>query len=218
MLANLNKNISRSAWDKIARESFKIEGNVNIIRCCNGVPSIAKLDKIFQPIDSKIKKSNKVMEAENPENTPSDLPEIEIDSSIKVKGQDINLREYGTQLKKHIASSESFDILISRMSEHLEVDTFKLIMALTQTFVETVREEMCQMLKYYFPTESILYQIILCISKHHPKWDFNEIEEHSSDILRRVRMFFVSTGPNPYAEFLKKCEVCAGYYDICKST
>lgn len=65
MLANLNKNISRSAWDKIARESFKIEGNVNIIRCCNGVPSIPKLDKIFQPIDSKIKKSNKVMEAEN---------------------------------------------------------------------------------------------------------------------------------------------------------
>ncbi|EDX09238.1 uncharacterized protein LOC6736797 [Drosophila simulans] len=208
-------NQQRSAWDKIAEESVKIEGNVNLIRSCNGVPSKAALDKIFQPIDNKRKKSKKRMEAENPENTQNDLSE---NGSIKIKGHDINLREYGTQLKEHIASSESFDILISSMSEHLEVDTFKLIMELTQTFVETVREEMCQTLKYYFPTESIIYQIILCISKHHPKWDFNEIEEHSSDILRRVRMFFVSTGPNPYAEFLKKCEVCAGYYDICKLT
>ncbi|EDW93435.2 uncharacterized protein LOC6532988 [Drosophila yakuba] len=208
-------NQQRAMWDKIAGESIRIEDNVHLIRSGNGVPTKAKLDKILQHVDSKRKQRKKRMEPKNRENTPIALPEM---LSIRVKGEDINLREFGTVLKEHIASLESFDILISSMSEHLEVDTFKLIMQLTQTFVENVREEMCQILKYYFSTESILYQIILCISKHHPNWNFNEIEEQSSNILRRVRMFFASTAPNSRTEFLKKCEYCVGYYDKCRLT
>ncbi|EDV50945.1 uncharacterized protein LOC6544185 [Drosophila erecta] len=204
----------RTVWNKIAEESIRIEDNVHLIRNGNGVPTKADLDNLFRLVDSK-KNKKKSMEPKNPGNKPFDLPEI---VSIRVKGEDINLREFGIYLKEHIASSESFDILISCMSEHLEVDTFKLIMQLTQTFVENVREEMCQILKYYFPTESILYQIILCISKHYPNWNFNEIEEHSSNILRRVRMFFASTGPNSRTEFLKKCKDCTGYYDKCNFT
>jgi len=183
---------------------------VDLIRSANGVPEKVELDNLFQPIQKK-RKLRKLPETPMNIIDVPDSPEI---TTINVKGEDINLEVYGMLLREHIVSLETFEILITSMSEHLEAETFKLILQLTQTFVENTREEMCQLLKYYFSTESVLYQIILSIRRYYPRWDFDEIEEQSSEILRRLRYFFASSDPNSRIEFLKKCDKCVGYYDL----
>ncbi|KAH8349522.1 hypothetical protein KR084_000888 [Drosophila pseudotakahashii] len=202
-------NQQRSYFDTISKESERIEGNVDLIRSANGVPTKLRLDQFLQPPQKK--KKQRKLKAKNTKDVEEYPAEI---TTLKVKGEEINLEAYGSVLKDHIVSLESFEVLITSMSEHLEPQMLKLILQLTQTFVENTREEMCQLLKYYFSTESVLYQIILCIKKHHPSWNFNEIEENSSDILRRVRYYFASSDPNSRIEFLKKCDQCSGYFDF----
>ncbi|XP_036670771.3 uncharacterized protein [Drosophila suzukii] len=208
--ASILINQQRSVFDKISEEAARIEGKVDIIRSANGVPEKVELDNLFQPIQKK-RKLRKLPETPMNIIDVPDSPEI---TTINVKGEDINLEVYGMLLREHIVSLETFEILITSMSEHLEPETFKLILQLTQTFVENTREEMCQLLKYYFSTESVLYQIILSIRRYYPRWDFDEIEEQSSEILRRLRYFFASSDPNSRIEFLKKCDKCVGYYDL----
>ncbi|XP_041564176.1 uncharacterized protein LOC108146349 isoform X2 [Drosophila elegans] len=196
----------KCVFTKISEESARNEGNMDLIRSANTVPTKEELDKLFNPkkkiLQNKTNKSN---------NEPMDSPEI---TTVNIKGEDIKLEDYGTIINKHIVCSESFENLIICMTENLEPEMFKLILQLTQTFMETTRMELIKLLKYFFSTESVLYQIILCIKKHHSNLDINEVEEQSPEILRRVRYFYVSCSPNSRPEFMKKCEKCVGYYDV----
>ncbi|XP_016966673.1 uncharacterized protein LOC108035520 isoform X2 [Drosophila biarmipes] len=208
---NILVNQERSVFDKISEEAVRINGKVDLIRSSNGVPLKSELDILLQPIQKKRKPKKLPETPKEPIDVLENSPEI---NTVKVKGEDIDLAVYGKTLRDHIVSLESFELLITSMAEHLEPEIFKLILQLTQTFVENTREEMSQLLKYYFSTESVLYQIICSIRKHYPSWNFNEIKEQSSEILRRLRYYFASSDPNSRSEFLKKCEKCTGYYDL----
>ncbi|KAH8286350.1 hypothetical protein KR054_007508, partial [Drosophila jambulina] len=191
----------RSQFEKIAGDTSFINERVNPIRSANEVPRKADLDEIFKSVVGNCQK-------------PIDEPmELLNNCPIPVKIEHINLKDYGQTLNEHILNTESFEALIASMSENLEPEMLKLIMKLTQNFMETTREELLKLLKYHFPTETVLYQILLCILKHHSNLDFKEVEDQSTDILRRVRYYFASACPNFRSEFLKKCPRCVGYYD-----
>ncbi|XP_052844846.1 uncharacterized protein LOC128257724 isoform X2 [Drosophila gunungcola] len=196
----------KCVFTKISEESARNEGNMDLIRSANTVPTKEELNELFNP-----KKKTRQNKTKKPTDEPMDSPEI---TTVNIKGEDIKLEDYGTIIKKHIVCSESFENLITCMSENLEPEMFKLILQLMQTFMETTRMELIKLLKYFFSTESVLHQIILCIMKHQSNLDINEVKEQSSEILRRVRYFYVSCSPNSRPEFMKKCEKCAGYYDV----
>ncbi|KAH8235001.1 hypothetical protein KR032_007541 [Drosophila birchii] len=181
-------------FDRISAEAQRIDGKVDLIRSANEVPSKIELHFMFK---TKTKLKGR--------------------PSVRLIKEDINLEDYGSALKEHILNNQSFDDLISSMSENLESDIVKLILKLTQTFVENTREELWQLLKYHFPTETILYQIIGCILKRHSDLNIKEIEEQSSDILRRVRYYFAQACPNSRPDQLTKCTNCVGYYYISKN-
>ncbi|XP_017071550.1 uncharacterized protein LOC108108135 [Drosophila eugracilis] len=205
---NILINHQRGIFDKVSKEVARIGGEVSLIRSANGVPPKDEIDDIFQLPNQKKRKPKKI--------DPEDSFAFSLDSknsTITVKKKHFNMDVYGTYLKEHIVSSECFEILVNSMAEHLEPEMFNIIMELTQSFVENTKKEMCHLLKYYFSTESVLYQILLSIKKHYPNWIFSEVEEQSSEILRRVRFYFASSLPNSRVEFLKKCDKCVGYFD-----
>ncbi|KAH8286351.1 hypothetical protein KR054_007509 [Drosophila jambulina] len=180
-------------FDQISEEAKRIEGKVDLIRSANEVPSKNELDIMFKT------KTN-----------------LEGAPSARQRKEDVHLEDYGSALKEYILNLESFDDLIVSMSANLEPEMLKLILKLTQTFVENTREELWQLLKYHFSTETILYQIILCILKRHSDLNIKKIEEQSSDILRRVRYYFAQACPNSRPDLLTKCTKCVGYYHIYK--
>ncbi|XP_041631369.1 uncharacterized protein [Drosophila kikkawai] len=188
-------------FDKIAEESERIEGRVNLIRSANEVPPRYELDKLFSS------KRKRIQEPSEASNSPLDL------TTIRVKGEAINLEDYGSALKEHIISSESFENLIICMSEHLEPEMFMIIVKLTQHFMEIIREGLWHLLKYHIPTETVLYQIILDVIENHPELNFKEVEERSSDVLKRVRLNFVLANPNSNPDFLTKCPKCCNFFD-----
>ncbi|KAH8342972.1 hypothetical protein KR059_002513 [Drosophila kikkawai] len=198
---NVLGNELKKHFDKIAEESERIEGRVNLIRSANEVPPRHELDKLFS---TKRKRIQEPSEASNP---PLDL------TTIRVKGEAINLEDYGSALKEHIISSESFENLIICMSEHLEPEMFKIIVKLTQHFMEIIREGLWHLLKYHIPTETVLYRIILDVIENHPELNFKEVEEQSSDVLKRVRLNFVLANPNSNPDFLTKCPKCGNFFD-----
>nr|XP_017028633.1 uncharacterized protein LOC108078975 [Drosophila kikkawai] len=191
---NVLGNELKRVFDKISEESKRIEGKVDLIRSANEVPSKSELDNMFKP-KSKVKGR----------------------SSKKESKECIKLEDFDSALKEHILNRESFDDLISSLSNNLEPEMLKLIVKLTQTFVENTREELYQLLKYHFPTETIMYRIIVCILKRHSDLNTKKIEEQSSDILRRVRYYFASICPNSRLDLLTKCPKCVGYYHISKN-
>ncbi|KAH8257248.1 hypothetical protein KR038_006031 [Drosophila bunnanda] len=181
-------------YNQISEEAKRIEGKVDLIRSADEVPSKKDLDIMF-----KTKKK------------------LRGPPKWRLRKEDINLKDYGSALEEHILNNESFDNLMYSMCENLEQEMLKLILKLTQTFVENTREELWQLLKYHFPTETILYRIILCILKRHSDLNIEEIEEQSSDILRRVRYYFAQACPNSPPDLLTKCTKCVGYYYISKN-
>ncbi|KAH8379027.1 hypothetical protein KR009_002738 [Drosophila setifemur] len=198
-----------SVFEKVSQEIKSIESRADIIRLVCDVASKQKLDYLFQTAAGKNTRGlpllNKLMYA------PVDILQL---TTVKVQGEDINLEDYGSVLKEHILNPESFEDLILSMSENLQPEMFKLILKLTQTFVETIRGELMKQLKYHFSTESVLYNIILVILKHHSDFDCKKVEEQSSEILRRVRYYFASCGPNPFPELGQKCPKCIGFFHI----
>ncbi|XP_017070725.1 uncharacterized protein LOC108107650 [Drosophila eugracilis] len=194
-------------FDKISGETRRIKGKVDLIRSANEVPTEIDLNELFK---TRIHRK-KLMINEIYSEVPVDLLQIK---KIQVEGEEVNLENYGTALIENILCSESFEDLIKNMVEHFEPEMFKLILQLTQTFLEKTREELWQLLKYHFSTETVLYQIILCVMKHHPNMDYNEVNKQSSDILSRVRYYFASASPNTFPELLIKCSKCVGYYYI----
>ncbi|XP_020816183.1 uncharacterized protein LOC110190176 [Drosophila serrata] len=184
----------KMVYNQISEEAKRIEGKVDLIRSANEVPSKKELDIMFR--------------------TKTKLKGLLID---RVRKEEINLEDYGSAFQKHILNNESFDNLMYSMCENLEPEMLMLILKLTQTFVENTREELWQLLKYHFSTETILYQIILCIFKRHSDLNIKDIEEQSSDILRRVRYYFAQSCPNSPPDLLTKCTKCVGYYHISKN-
>ncbi|XP_017053524.1 uncharacterized protein LOC108096439 [Drosophila ficusphila] len=201
----------RSDFLKISEEFKRLQGTVDLIRSANGVPTKQNLETIFKSTKKKPKKVTK--KPENPNDIPVDCPET---TTTKANAEIIQLEDFGTFLKEHVFSLESFEDLIAKMSEHFEPEMSRLILQLAQTFLETAREEMCQQIKFFFSTEFVIYHIILYITKHFSNLDYKEVEEQSSDILRHVRYCFASWNPNSRPEFLKKCDKCVGYYDLNK--
>ncbi|EDW40455.1 GL25254 [Drosophila persimilis] len=185
------------------------EGRLDLIRSANVIPTKKELQKLFKTRGASVCTSEPKLPAE-PSKVPPNLLQIR---SITVEGQDIQLADYGEAIIEHISSTESFEDLISSMAKYWKLDMCKLMLQMTQTFVESTRKELWLLLKYSYPTESVLYQIVLQTLKHHRSLNYKKVSEASPDILRSVRCFFVSCSPNCPPEFLNKCPKCVGYYN-----
>ncbi|KAH8349519.1 hypothetical protein KR084_000889, partial [Drosophila pseudotakahashii] len=194
-----------SVFEKISVENKRIEGTVDIIRSVNEVPKSTELNEFFKT--RRHRKKPTINEVHSI--VPVDVLQV---AKIQIEGEEINLKDYGTALINNIECSESFEDLITNMAGHLKPEMFELILELTQSFMEKSREDLWQLLKYHFSTETVLYQIILCVTKHHPNLDCNEVRKQFSDILSRVRYYFASASPNTFPELLQKCSKCVGYY------
>uniref|UniRef100_A0A6P4DX87 Uncharacterized protein LOC108038099 isoform X3 n=1 Tax=Drosophila rhopaloa TaxID=1041015 RepID=A0A6P4DX87_DRORH len=203
---NVLGNQLKSVFDKISKETKGFRGNVDLVRSANIVPTKKELNEIFL----KGFKKRKLTEDQ------SDVSVIPIESfkinEIQIKDEKVYLDDYGTALKEHIVSMDTFEDLITIMAENLEPEMFKLILHFTQTSMETTRKELWLERRHYLSTETVLYQIILYIMKQHSNLDYNEIKEQSSEILRRMRYYFASTTPNSPPELLTKCTKCIGFY------
>ncbi|XP_070070945.1 uncharacterized protein [Drosophila takahashii] len=197
----------KSIFQKISEETKRIEGTVDIIRSVNEVPTSIELNEFFKT--RRLRKRPVINEVHS--NVPVDVLQV---TKIQVEEEEVNLEDYGSAVIENIESPESFEDLITNMAEHLEPEMFKLILELTQSFMEKTREDLWQLLKYHFSTETVLYQIILCVMKQHPNLDYNEVRKQFSDILSRVRYYFASANPNTFPELLQKCPKCVGYYHI----
>ncbi|XP_044313781.1 uncharacterized protein LOC123036941 [Drosophila rhopaloa] len=206
---NVLGNQLKIVFDKISEETKSFRGNVDLVRSANIVPTKKELNEILKPSLKGFKK-RKLTEDQ------SDVSVIPIESlkinEIQIKDEKVNLDDYGTALKEHIVSMDTFEDLITIMAENLEPEMFKLILHFTQTSMETTRKELWLERRHYLSTETVLYQIILYIMKQHSNLDHNEIKEQSSEILRRMRYYFASTTPNSPPELLTKCTKCIGFY------
>ncbi|XP_026845396.1 uncharacterized protein LOC6595822 [Drosophila persimilis] len=203
----------QNIFDKISKEAKSVEesteGRLDLIRSANVIPTKKELQKLFKTRGASVCTSEPKLPAE-PSKVPPNLLQIR---SITVEGQDIQLADYGEAIIEHISSTESFEDLISSMAKYWKLDMCKLMLQMTQTFVESTRKELWLLLKYSYPTESVLYQIVLQTLKHHRSLNYKKVSEASPDILRSVRCFFVSCSPNCPPEFLNKCPKCVGYYN-----
>ncbi|XP_041452324.1 uncharacterized protein LOC111066558 [Drosophila obscura] len=199
----------QNTFDKISEEAMEAttKGRLDLIRSANVVPTKKELQNLLKTRGT----GSCIREPKLPAE-PSKVPPNQLQiRSINIKGQEIQLADYGEAIIEHISNAESFENLITSIAEHWEPDMCKLMLKMTQTFGETTRKEFW--IKYHLPTESVLYQIILHTLKRHSSLDYKEVSQALPDILRSVRCYFASCSPNCPPEFLKKCPKCVGYYN-----
>ncbi|SPP80113.1 Hypothetical predicted protein [Drosophila guanche] len=202
----------QNTFKKISEEAKAMEsstqGRLDLIRSVNEVPTKKELEKLLKTSGVGGHISGEPKLPAEPSKVPPNLLQIR---SININGQDIQLADYGEAIIANISSAESFEDLITSMAEHWKPDMCKLVLRMTQTFVESTKKEFW--LKYHLPTESVLYQIIRQTLKLHASLDHKEVSEALPDILRSVRCYFASRSPLCPPEFLKKCPKCVGYYN-----
>ncbi|XP_022229538.2 uncharacterized protein LOC111078908 [Drosophila obscura] len=137
-------------------------------------------------------------------------------SSVVVGGVVFVLKDYGEMIFTHIVNAESIENLITSMAERLEPEVFNFIMNLTRTFMDTMLEELTTVLKFFIATESVMYRILKFILDNYSAAAYDLIVEHTMDILQAVRAYYMALNPNSLSELVKRCDVCEGYYSICK--
>ncbi|XP_017071664.1 uncharacterized protein LOC108108213 isoform X2 [Drosophila eugracilis] len=189
----------KSVFDKLSEEAKSFKGVVDLVRGASELPYLDHLGEIF-------KAGSKGLEKKEPKEVNVTIP------IILIKGDKINLEDYGTTVKENILNQENFNDIITIMAEHLTPEMFRLILQFTQTFMETTRKKLLLERNHSLSTETVLYQFLLYIMKQHSNLDYINIKNNSSDILSRMQYFLASTSPNSPPEFLTKCTKCIGYY------
>ncbi|XP_037721598.1 uncharacterized protein LOC119554669 [Drosophila subpulchrella] len=136
-------------------------------------------------------------------------------SSVVVGGVTFALERYGQIIFDHIINAESFENLINGMADNLEPAVFDFVMKLTRTFMDTMLEDLNIVLKFFISTESVLFRILQQVMNQYRNMPYSVVEEHTGDIIRAVKVYFLSLNPNSYTGLLQKCTTCAGYFSIC---
>jgi len=136
-------------------------------------------------------------------------------SSVVVGGVTFALEKYGQIIFDHVINAESFENLINGMADNLEPAVFDFVMKLTRTFMDTMLEDLNVVLKFFISTESVLFRILQQVMIHYRNMPCRVVEEHTGDIIRAVKLYFLSLNPNSYTGLLKKCPTCVGYFSIC---
>lgn len=137
-------------------------------------------------------------------------------SVLMVDGVGIILSKFGTPLFEHIINAESFETALLSLADNLKEDMMTYILNLTQVFMEMFWDELNTVLKFYIPTESVLYRIGKHILDHYRGLTAVQIEKYASKILNEVQDYFMSLNPNSFPDLLTKCKICNGYYSICQ--
>ncbi|XP_017071670.1 uncharacterized protein LOC108108214 isoform X2 [Drosophila eugracilis] len=186
-------NYLKRVFDTIFWKTNRIEGKVDLIRSANEVPTKNDLYLFFH---RKLRK--------------------QYNRCFSVEKNTIKVEDLGSALRNNIENQENIEILITVMTKHLKPEMIQLILQLTQSFMESTREELWQLLKYHISTDIVLYQVIRIVLEDFSNLDPNEVKEQSSYILGHIKARFVSYNPNSPPELLKKCRKCVGYYHISK--
>ncbi|XP_070071052.1 uncharacterized protein [Drosophila takahashii] len=188
----------KSDFGSISEQANRFEEKVDLIRGANEM-SILQLDMLLK---------NKLGKLDNFALTPSSTFQGKIVEQDDIKSEFRDLAE----------TIDNFGNIMAIIGDHLDPEIIKVILKLTQTFVETTRDELFQFLKYYISTETVLYRIILTILMMDPSnREPEKVKEQSSSILETVKAFFLSVNLNSPPELLKKCTKCIGYYHISKN-
>ncbi|XP_030385152.1 uncharacterized protein LOC115632232 isoform X2 [Scaptodrosophila lebanonensis] len=155
---------------------------------------------------------------ETPETTNMDAAVRALrDCSISFAcGIALNLKEYGDVIFTNILNAESFENLIGNMVERFAPEVFDLIMKLTRTFMESIRDDLHSVLKIFISTETVLFKMLEYILTIYEEITYELIKSKFDSILRAVKDHFLSLNPNNYNGLLIKCDKCMGFYNICK--
>ncbi|XP_039487580.1 uncharacterized protein LOC120449263 [Drosophila santomea] len=136
-------------------------------------------------------------------------------SSVVVRGVVFAMEKYGTIIFEHVINAESFEHLINGMANNLEPEVFDFIMNLTQTFMDTMLNNLTSVLKFYISTESVLYRILVQILRNYENMPYSVIADHTGEILSAVRAYFLTLNPNAFPGLLQRCAKCVGYFSTC---
>lgn len=135
-------------------------------------------------------------------------------SSVVIGGMVFVLESYGRVIFEHIANAEAFENIIESMCENLPPEVFDFIMKLTRTFMDTMLDDLTSVLKFFITTESVLYRILMYVLNNFRNVPVEVLEQHTGDIFRGLKRYYLSLNPNNYTGLLQKCQVCTGFFQV----
>ncbi|SPP90092.1 Hypothetical predicted protein, partial [Drosophila guanche] len=132
-LSSYVQNTFKKIFEEAKAMESSTQGKLDLLRSVNGVPTKKELKKLLKTSGVGGRISGEPKLPVEPTKVPPNLLQIR---SININGQDIQLADYGEVIIANISSAESFEDLITSMAEHWKPNMYKLMLRMTQTFVE----------------------------------------------------------------------------------
>ncbi|XP_023298631.2 uncharacterized protein LOC111681138 [Lucilia cuprina] len=128
----------------------------------------------------------------------------------------IMLELYGKMFLDNIADGYKFQDVILTMANHLQENVLRYLMELAKTFIENFLIEIERVLSLFIPTESVLYRILIHVTKNYSDLSYEYISKKGHEIIMSIKKFYLSLNPNNPHGLSKKCPVCQGMFYICQ--
>ncbi|XP_034140879.1 uncharacterized protein LOC117591664 [Drosophila guanche] len=132
-LSSYVQNTFKKIFEEAKAMESSTQGKLDLLCSVNGLPTEKELKELLKTsgVGGRISGDPKL--PVEPTKVPPNLLQIR---SININGQDIQLADYGEVIIANISSAESFEDLITSMAEHWKPNMYKLMLRMTQTFVE----------------------------------------------------------------------------------
>lgn len=131
-------------------------------------------------------------------------------------GTVIKLILYGEKFLRNITDGEKFQDVILSMAENFTEQTFRYLLELTKQFIENMLDEILHALKFFIPTESVLYRMLKHVLRTYQDLSYEFISTKGREILYNLRLYYLSLNCNNAESPREKCSHCQGEYSICK--